>query len=75
LEVKDNGIGKQWLTDLRLAGPRLGYLLNFGEELMRDGITRTINGFLNSGPPCLGASGREKTIEPCAGGNAAPPRA
>ena len=35
---------KQLLTYLRLSGLKLGYLLNFGEALMRDGITRTING-------------------------------
>jgi len=37
---------KQLLTYLRLTGLKLGYLLNFGEALMRDGITRTINGQL-----------------------------
>lgn len=51
---------KQLLTYLRLTGLKLGYLLNFGEALMRDGITRTINGNLDSEPPCLGASVREK---------------
>jgi GxxExxY protein len=35
---------KQLLTYLRLTGFKLGYFLNFGEALMRDGITRTING-------------------------------
>lgn len=35
---------KQLLTYLRLAGMKLGYLLNFGEALMKDGITRCING-------------------------------
>ena len=35
---------KQLLTYLRLTGIKLGYLLNFGEALMKDGITRTING-------------------------------
>jgi hypothetical protein len=34
---------KQLLTHLRLTGMRLGDLLNFGEALMKDGITRTIN--------------------------------
>jgi GxxExxY protein len=38
---------KQLLTYLRLAGLKLGYLLNFGEGLMKDGITRTINGTLD----------------------------
>ena len=35
---------KQVLTYLRLTGLKLGYLLNFGEALMRDGITRIVNG-------------------------------
>jgi GxxExxY protein len=35
---------KQVLTYLRLIGCKLGYLLNFGEALMKDGITRLING-------------------------------
>ena len=39
---------KQLLTYLRLTGMRLGYLLNFGEALMKDGITRTINGQIES---------------------------
>ncbi len=37
---------KQLLTYLRLTGMKLGYLLNFGEALMKDGITRIINGQL-----------------------------
>jgi GxxExxY protein len=37
---------KQLLTYLRLSDLKPGYLLNFGEELMRNGITRTINGDL-----------------------------
>lgn len=35
---------KQIQTYLRLAHVRLGYLLNFGEELLRDGIVRAVNG-------------------------------
>jgi GxxExxY protein len=34
---------KQLLTYLRLSGKKLGYLLNFGELLMKDGITRIAN--------------------------------
>jgi GxxExxY protein len=34
---------KQLLTYLRLTGIRLGYLLNFGETLMKSGITRIVN--------------------------------
>jgi GxxExxY protein len=37
---------KQLLTYLKLTGLKLGYLLNFGEALMKNGITRTINGEL-----------------------------
>ncbi|MFQ5655467.1 MAG: GxxExxY protein [Planctomycetota bacterium] len=35
---------KQVLTYLRLTGLKLGFLLNFGEALMKDGITRVVNG-------------------------------
>ncbi|HQH66748.1 MAG TPA: GxxExxY protein [Candidatus Hydrogenedentes bacterium] len=35
---------RQVLTYLRLTGIRLGCLLDFGEALMRDGISRIING-------------------------------
>ena len=35
---------KQLQTYLRLTGCKLGYLLNFGEALMKDGITRCVNG-------------------------------
>ena len=34
---------KQVLTYLRLTDLRLGYLLNFSEALMKDGITRTVH--------------------------------
>lgn len=37
---------KQLLTYLKLTGLKLGYLLNFGDELMKNGITRIINGKL-----------------------------
>ena len=37
---------KQLLTYLRLTGMKLGYLLNFGEALMKDGITRIVHGEL-----------------------------
>ena len=35
---------KQVQTYLKLAGLRLGYLLNFGQFLMREGIVRCVNG-------------------------------
>ena len=39
---------KQLLTYLKLTGLKLGYLLNFGEELMKNGITRIIHGVLDA---------------------------
>ena len=39
-----NAHKKQLLTYLKLTGMRLGYLLNFGEAIMKHGITRTVNG-------------------------------
>ena len=46
VEKVNNAHKKQVLTYLKLTGIKLGYLLNFGEELMKQGITRTINGIL-----------------------------
>ena len=43
VERINNAHKKQVLTYLRLTDMRLGYLLNFGEALMKDGITRTVN--------------------------------
>lgn len=37
---------KQVLTYLKLSNTKLGYLLNFGETLMKDGITRLLNGVI-----------------------------
>jgi GxxExxY protein len=34
---------KQLLTYLRLTNTKLGYILNFGAGLMKDGITRIVN--------------------------------
>lgn len=47
VEKVTNAHKKQVLTYLRLTGLKLGYLLNFGEALMKDGITRIINGTLD----------------------------
>ena len=49
LEVKSvetlrNVHKKQLLTYLRLTGMKLGFVLNFGEALMKDGIVRIVNG-------------------------------
>lgn len=35
---------KVLLTYLRLADKRLGLMLNFGEELLKDGVSRVVNG-------------------------------
>jgi GxxExxY protein len=35
---------KQLLTYLRLSNRRLGYLINFGAELLKDGLSRVSNG-------------------------------
>lgn len=50
---------KQLLTYLRLTELKLGYLLNFGEVLMKDGITRTINGSLEKSSPSVSPRLRE----------------
>ena len=38
---------KQVLTYLKLTGYKLGYLLNFGEELMKNGIHRVLDGYVD----------------------------
>jgi len=38
---------KQLLTYLRLTDSKLGYVLNFGDELMKQGISRIIDGELD----------------------------
>ena len=43
VESVSNVHKKQLLTYLKLADLKLGYLLNFGEELMVRGITRIVN--------------------------------
>jgi len=44
IEAVNKAHKKQVLTYLKLTGYKLGYLLNFGEALMKDGISRIING-------------------------------
>ena len=46
IETVNNAHKKQVLTYLRLSNRKLGYLLNFSEELMKDGIFRVVNGKL-----------------------------
>jgi len=42
---------KQVQTYLRLTGLKLGYLLNFGEAVLKGGITRCVNGLEENDPP------------------------
>jgi len=44
VERLGNAHKKQLLTYLRLSGLKLGFLLNFSEFLMKNGITRVVNG-------------------------------
>ena len=43
---------KQLLTYMKLTDTKVGYILNFGTCLMKEGISRIINGNLDSVPPC-----------------------
>jgi len=43
VETLHNAHRKQLLTYLKLTGLKLGYLLNFGAPLMKQGIVRTVN--------------------------------
>jgi GxxExxY protein len=52
---------KQVQTYLRLTGCKLGYLLNFGESLMKTGIIRCVNG-LEEIPLCVPAPLRENAL-------------
>jgi GxxExxY protein len=47
VECLHNAHKKQVLTYLKLTGFKLGYVLNFGESLMKHGICRIINGKLD----------------------------
>ncbi len=44
IKVLDKVHKKQVLTYLRLTDKRLGLLINFGEALIKDGISRVVNG-------------------------------
>jgi GxxExxY protein len=44
LEKVNNAHKKQLLTYLKLTGMKLGFLINFGEALMKNGIKRIVNG-------------------------------
>lgn len=44
VETLNNAHKKQVLTYLRLSGRKLGFLVNFGEHLIKNGIVRIVNG-------------------------------
>ncbi len=44
VQKMNNSHKKQLLTYLKLSNMRLGYLLNFGEAFIKNGIIRTVNG-------------------------------
>ena len=48
----------QVLTYLRLSQLKLGLVLNFGQPLLRDGITRVVNNFQSPPRPCASLSPR-----------------
>ena len=48
----DDSVYKQLLTYLRLSNRKLGLVLNFHEELLKNGIKRVVNGALSVPPPC-----------------------
>jgi len=67
VEVLNNAHRKQLQTYLRLTGLKLGYLLNFGSALMKDGVVRAVNGLeefrpLFSAPPRLCATNLNPTL-------------
>jgi GxxExxY protein len=43
VEAVSNAHKKQLLTYLKLTGMKLGFLLNFGAALMKDGLVRVVN--------------------------------
>lgn len=52
---------KQLLTYLRLADKRLGLLLNFGAEVLKDGLHRIVNGLKESHAEARGRREKEET--------------
>ncbi len=44
---------KQLFTYLKLKGLKLGFVLNFGSNLMKDGIERIVNGLVEEKPGVL----------------------
>jgi GxxExxY protein len=53
---------KQLLTYLRLADYRLGLLINFGENLLKDGFKRVVNGLESASPSAGIISTKSKNL-------------
>jgi hypothetical protein len=51
---------KQLLTYLKLKGLKLGFVLNFGSNLMKDGIDRIVNGLEEQNLGVLASSPEER---------------
>ncbi len=64
---------KQVFTYLKLKGLKLGYLLNFGASLMKDGIERIVNGLPEESLGILASSRETKIQVGRDGGAKAPP--
>ena len=54
---------KQLLTYLRLSNLRVGILLNFGAERMKDGIRRVVNNYAPSGATILRVNHPHPSVE------------
>lgn len=62
VEILNNAHRKQLQTYLRLTNLKLGYLLNFGAALMKEGIVRAVNNLEDSPLPLrVSASPRENS--------------
>lgn len=62
VEILNNAHRKQIQTYLRLTNLKLGYLLNFGAALLKEGIVRAVNNLEDSPLPLrVSASPREKS--------------
>ena len=65
---------KQVFTYLKLRGLKLGFVLNFGANLMKDGIERVVNGLPEENLGVLASLRETKAqVEPGGAANAAPP--
>jgi GxxExxY protein len=62
VEVLNNAHRKQLQTYLSLTGLKLGYLLNFGAALMKEGIVRAVNNLEDSPLPLHASASPRETV-------------